>query len=109
MCTPKHNASLGHRVHNPNGISIGSAIFAHLTAERRRACPGASFPLKIAPSHGAIWTPSNTRFLAFLSVFQTEICTAIFHVTILVAILIFWKVPGNLNYQFLLTQEHVYA
>jgi len=45
------------RAHNPNGISIGSAVFAQMTAE----CPytlqwDAPFPLKIAPSHGAIWT-----------------------------------------------------
>ena len=43
---------------NPNGISIGSAIFAQLIAE----CPytlqlAASSPLKIAPSHGGISTP----------------------------------------------------
>jgi len=45
------------RVHNPNVISIGLAIFAQLTAECRRACSGMSFSLKIAPSHGAMWTP----------------------------------------------------
>jgi len=65
QCAPPCNASMGppERVHNPNGISIDSAIFALLTAECRRACPGMSFPLKIAYSHGAIWTPSNTWFL----------------------------------------------
>jgi len=42
---------------NPNGISIGSAVFAQMTAK----CPY-TLPLKIAPSHGGIWTPSNTRF-----------------------------------------------
>ena len=41
-----------------NGIWIGSAVFAQMTAE----CPytlqwDAPFPLKIVPSHGAIWTP----------------------------------------------------
>jgi len=36
--------------------------FAQLAAVSL-ACPGTSFPLKIAPSHGAIWTPSNTLFL----------------------------------------------
>ena len=46
------------RVLNPNGISIGSAVFAGLTRE----CPytlqwDSPFPLKIAPSHGEIWTP----------------------------------------------------
>ena len=51
------------RVHNPNGISIGSAIFVQLTTECRRAFPGMFFPLKIVPSHGAIWTPSNTWFI----------------------------------------------
>jgi len=38
------------RVHNPNSKSIGSAIFAQLTAECRRTCLGMSFPLIIAPS-----------------------------------------------------------
>ena len=52
------------RVHNPNGISIGSAVFSQMTAQ----CPyilynGIPFlPLKIAPSHGRISTPSNTWF-----------------------------------------------
>jgi len=50
--------------HNPNGISIGSAVFAQLTAE----CPytlqwAAPFPLKIAPSHGGSGPPPNTWFL----------------------------------------------
>ena len=40
------------RVHNPNRKSIGSAIFAQLTAECRRACPGIAFPPTIAHSHG---------------------------------------------------------
>jgi len=35
------------RVHNSNGISIGSVIFAQLTAEYRRACLGMCFPLKL--------------------------------------------------------------
>jgi len=39
------------RLHNPNGESMGSAIFAQLTAECRRAYPGMSFPLIIVPSH----------------------------------------------------------
>jgi len=57
------------RIHNPNGKSIASAIFAQLTAKCRRACPGMSFPQIIAPSHGShgwvawIWVPSNTCFL----------------------------------------------
>ena len=57
QCAPHvTHASLGPpvQVYNPNGISIGSAIFAHLTVECFRACPDVSFPLKIAPSHGAI-------------------------------------------------------
>jgi len=49
------------RAHNPNGISIGSAIFAEMTTE----CPytlqwDAPSPLKIAPSHGGSGLPSNT-------------------------------------------------
>ena len=51
--------------HIPNGISIGSAVSAQMTAE----CPctlqwdaPSPPPLKIAPSHGGIQTPSNTWF-----------------------------------------------
>jgi len=69
-CTPCNTCFLGPtRVHKPNGISIGSATFAQLTAvslgmaECCWACPGMSFPLKIAALHGAVWTPSNTWFL----------------------------------------------
>ena len=38
----------------PNGISIGSAVFAQLTAERPYTLQWAAqlFPLKIAASHG---------------------------------------------------------
>jgi len=46
------------RVSNPNGISIGSAIFAQLTAECRRACPGTSFPLK---NWAFAWSDLDTR------------------------------------------------
>ena len=42
-----------HRVHNPNGISIGSAMFAQITAECRRACPRACpFPQNLPLVHG---------------------------------------------------------
>ena len=46
------------RAYNQTAISIGLAVFAQMTAE----CPytlqrDAAFPLKIAPSHGGIWTP----------------------------------------------------
>jgi len=52
------------RAHNPNGTSIGSAVFALMTAE----CPYtlqwfACFPLKIAPSHVVVWTTRNTWFI----------------------------------------------
>jgi len=51
------------RAHNPNGISIGSAVFAQMTAEFPCTLQwDAPFP-KIAPSHRGIWTPSNTWFL----------------------------------------------
>jgi len=39
------------RVHNPNGISIGSAVFSQFTSESRGACRGMLFLFKIAPSH----------------------------------------------------------
>jgi len=45
--TPSNLRFLGPvRAHNPNGITIGSAVFAQMTA---MGCP---FSLKIAPSHG---------------------------------------------------------
>jgi len=52
------------RAHNPNGTSIGLAVFAQTTAE----CPYtlqwfACFPLKIAPSHVGISTSCNTWFI----------------------------------------------
>jgi len=50
------------QVHKRNGISIGSVIFAPFTVEFHRAL-GMPLPLKITPSHGALWTPSNTSFL----------------------------------------------
>jgi len=43
------------RVHIPNGVSIGSAVFAQLTAERPYTLQWATPfppPLKIAHSHG---------------------------------------------------------
>ena len=40
------------RVHNPNGISISSAVFAQFMSECHRACWEMSFPIKIALSHG---------------------------------------------------------
>ena len=52
------------RAHNPNGTSIGSAVFVQMTAE----CPYAlqwfvCFPLNFAPSHVGIWTSCNTWFI----------------------------------------------
>jgi len=51
------------QAHNPNGISIVSAVLAQLTV----ACPytlqwDAPFPLQIAPSHGGDFDSSNTWF-----------------------------------------------
>jgi len=40
------------RGHSPNGISMGSAIFAHLMAECCRTSLGMSFPIKIALRKG---------------------------------------------------------
>jgi len=63
--TPRNTQCLGPmRAHNPNGTSIGSAMFAQMTAE----CPYtlqwfACFLLKIAPSHVGIWTSCNTWFI----------------------------------------------
>ena len=47
ICTPCNACFLGPTgVHNQNGISIGSAVFAQLKAECRRACPGIPSPSK---------------------------------------------------------------
>ena len=57
VCIPPNTCFFGlTRVHNPNGISIDSAIFAQLTAECRQECQGMSLSLKTVLSHGAIWT-----------------------------------------------------
>ena len=52
------------RVHNRNGKSIISAVFAHRTTECLYTLQwSACFPLKIAPSHAGIWTSCNTWFI----------------------------------------------
>ena len=43
-------------VHNPNGKSIGSAVFVQLTAESPYTLQLAHLSPKIAPSHVEIWT-----------------------------------------------------
>jgi len=49
------------RVHNPNGTSIGSVVFAQMTAECLYTLQRfVFFALKIAPSHVGIWTSFNT-------------------------------------------------
>jgi len=62
QCAPPSNKCfLGTtQVHNPNGISIGSAVFAQLTAD----CPYTSQRAVLSSQHCPvalwIWTPSNT-------------------------------------------------
>jgi len=52
------------RVHNPNGTSIGSVVFAQMTAECLYTLQWfARLPLKIAPFHVGIWTSCNTWFI----------------------------------------------
>jgi len=62
MCPPEHWRHLvnaielvlpsAHRlVHNPNGKSIGSAVFAPLTAEKTYTSQWAPLSPNIAPSH----------------------------------------------------------
>jgi len=52
------------RAHNPNGTSIGSAVFAQMTAECLYTLQWfACFPLNFAPSHDGVWTSCNTRFI----------------------------------------------
>ena len=62
------------RVQIPNSISIGSDVFAQLTAESRYTSkrPGLPFsPLKL-PLHMGVWTPSSTWFLGFTRVLKTR-------------------------------------
>jgi len=65
MCTPCNTCFLGPtRVHNRNGISVGSAVFdssRQSVVGHARACP---FPLNYALAcMGRSGPPSNTRFL----------------------------------------------
>ena len=48
--------SWAHRVHNPNGKSIGSAVFAQLTAESAYNLQWAPLSTKIASSQGGSGT-----------------------------------------------------
>jgi len=70
------------RVHNPNGTSIGSAVFAQMTAECLYTLQWfACFPLKTAPSHVGIWTSFNKWFIGPTRVWNTNcnlIVSAIF-------------------------------
>ena len=56
LCTVPNTCFLGAaQIQIPNGISIGSAVCAQLTAESRYTLQQAApFPLKIASSHGGI-------------------------------------------------------
>jgi len=65
------------RVHNPNGKSIGSAVFAQLTAESPYTLQWALLSPKIAPSHGdldphlihgSLGLPESSTQIAFRSV-----------------------------------------
>jgi len=58
ICTPSYTWFLGTiRAHNPNGILIGSGVFAQLCAECPYSLQWATLlPLKSAILHGGIWT-----------------------------------------------------
>jgi len=57
------------RVHNPNSISVGSAVFAQLTRDCRRTFRGMFFPLKIAPSHRRSEPPLKPWFYVKIKLF----------------------------------------
>jgi len=57
---PLSNTSLDTEVHNPNGISIASAIFAQLTTESCRRCRGMPF-LQNCPFSWDLMDPRLTR------------------------------------------------
>jgi len=66
VCTPSNTCFLGRtQVHNPNGISVGSAIFAQLTAHSRvsSGMPGHVFSPKTCPLTRGDLDPSNTWLL----------------------------------------------
>jgi len=71
IIAPSNEWSGPHLIHASLGpaesithISIGSAVFAQTTAERRYTLQWAApFPLKITDSQGGSGLPSNTRFL----------------------------------------------
>ena len=69
------------RVQIPNGISIGSADVAQLTAESPCTLQwAASFPTQNCPFAWGIWTPSNTWFLKSTRVLvqnNISICSAV--------------------------------
>ena len=48
--------------YNPNGITIGSAVFAQVTAECPYTLQWAILPPSKLPLTMGIWTPLNTRF-----------------------------------------------
>jgi len=64
ICIQSNTWFLGStRLSIPNCISIGSAVFAQITAGSRYTLQWAPLFPKIAPSHAEMWTPSNTWFL----------------------------------------------
>jgi len=68
VCTPPNTCFLGTTiVQIPNGISIGSAFFAQLTAERPYTLHGPPFPSQNCLFPWGIWTPSNMISWAHLS------------------------------------------
>jgi len=65
QCAPPCNTCLlwPTWAHNPNGILVGSAVFAQLMAQCSRACMVMSFPTKNYPFAWGFGPPSNTCFL----------------------------------------------
>ena len=51
------------RAHNPNGISIGSAVFVQLTAGRPHTLQWVTLSPQNCHSYGMIWNPIYTWFL----------------------------------------------
>jgi len=68
-------------VHNQNGKSIGSDVFAQLTTENAYTLQWAPLSTRIAPFHGGSRLPSNTRFLGPMQADNpngTSIASAVF-------------------------------
>jgi len=100
VCTPPNTCFLRPtRVHNPNGISIGSAIFVQLTAVCHRACSGMTQRWLICMECNTVWhctwltaaPPAWSKFIVFIRTKATfaDSHACLYHVQLFQAIV--WR------------------